>query len=382
MSDRKNKFEEENRIKSEHASFQKYQKDKYEKIKDVEIELSKFKEALKEIDKDIQSSEQLLAELDEIALQSQYFADAEQLKSIGVKNAAELASQFKVLGRKAKTKEKQLNTSIIDWHASRIKGKEELERLIRNYTEDIAEIKADIAAEKKKFEKYILDSTEDKSHAQEILDITETTVKRVAIVMHINTDEGKNKKVNTYFKIQKEGDKLSILNQKTEAYDKGFIKNIEMKFSTDEFSIGKNDLNLRWKVQLANIETSTGESRNETNTTGSEETESDTDGKEASLSATTEAKIPLAGGTELEASGTLKHEHVWSETTKKEKAVGRENSSGKVIKLENLTIEGDIAYRITSQNGLLAIVPSGKQKGSAQYWNVSIDSSSLVKAFN
>lgn len=382
MSDRKKKFEEESKIKDQHAHFKQYQKDKQKQIKDLQSEVDKFEKALKEIDSDIQSSEQLLAELDEIALQAQYFSDAEQLKSINVKNAEELAAQFKVLGRKAKTKEKQLNTSIMDWHTSRIKGKEELEKLIGNYTEDIATIKADIIAERKKFEKYILDSAVDKDHAQEILDATETTTKRVAIVININTDEGENRKIDTYFKIKKDGDKLSILNQKIEAYDKGFIKNIEMNFSSDEFAVGKNDLNLRWKVELAGVETSTGESKNITDTTGSEETDSDTKGKEGSLSITTEAKIPLIGGSEIEASGSMKHEHTFSETTKKEKAVDRGHSNGKVIKLENLSIEGDIAYRVTAQNGGLKIIPTGKQKGSAQHWSVSIDSSSLLKAFS
>jgi len=368
----------------------------------AEIEVAENE--LKTVDSKIHQSEQLIEQLDDITQKASYFSDANQLKSIQVKDAESLANTFNVLGRNAQKKKKELWSQITTWHSTQSQKKDSIGQIIDDHKNEVASIDQEINKRRKNFEQYIFDNFEDKAgkkRAKNVLDASSKDKKilnsfNAPITLKIKTPSKQTYEIPFIFSFKKEGKTWKYIGKNKPAYDKKIIRSVSMEFAKNKLTINE-DFILKWTVKFSPYELSTSKSKNNSNSIGFEvsgntsETESNTDKNEYHFEGGGKLDIGI-----LELGGNSDY------TSGDEKTISKTNELGTSIKGDvsngnqqgksssqkfDVSSEGTIHYSLAYlDNGEISIKASGhhdKQqvvKGSTYF--IKIEDKAFTSKFN
>lgn len=401
--DKETAMDREQVILSEKRAFELSLKELDEDKKIILGELEAAEKELKTIDQKINNSERLIERLDDVSRKAAYFSDAEQLKSIQVKDAKNLAATFKVLGNEAQEKKKELWSQITTWHNVQSKKKATIGQVINDHEKEIKEIDAEIKAKQKDFEQYIMDSSGDKAGKKRAKNVLEAAKDKkvlnsfnAAISIVITAPSKATRVIPFIFSFKKEGAIWKYTGRNNPVYDKKIIQSVDLTFAKNKLTINK-DFVLKWSVKFTPFEKSSEKSKNNSTTTGSgvsiksSHTKEEHDKMEGTTEAgaTVDLLIVEVGG---KGSFTYGKETVESTTgeigtdLKNEETNSDGKTTGFTQKFDIVSSEGTINYSLAYlDNGQVNVKASGdhhkQQLIKDQKYTIKIDDGKFLGQF-
>jgi exonuclease VII small subunit len=385
MSDNIEKqYQEENDAKKIIETFR-------ESCKELEKEINTLENYIQELEsnrtstKFLKEGENLLFELDEIIQQANYFSDATQLSSIGVENAEGKAKEFNILSRRVKKERKGLESRLIEWQQKYLNQKTDVSLEIEQNIQKLESLRSTLVEKRENLRDVLLNSTVDKERIEEILNESDIKTRRATIYIKVNRPNRELIVIPFSLILQKDENKIMVKKGHIGNYSKGFVKDVKISLGRNVFTKGKNDLDLNWAIAIVSdkqsetyVEEDLEKKQNGSETEGAF-------GFKGSFRNKTEVgsgNIVPGGKNETEIN-IEKQVQIRAKGTNNTETGDNKISTINVVKeYAGRTIEGQINYNVTMrEDGSLAIKEKGKSNGGNYECSVAIDSSEFINAF-